>query len=542
MKTIQRYFRLHWVLLAAAIGCQWSALNRARPPQAVGSLPAARAGAEAPSDAHFDNTTAATGKTAASEIVLTAAQSAGGAAPEATKDSLAENVQTPVAAMPAAPPAMTLSEALATSLMQNPDLATARGTANVGAAVIDVARVYPWNPFVQAQYLPTGHPFVPATTPGSQAGGANYYIWLMQRFELGHQRRYREEGAIAAFGQTRWNIRQAELVNVAQTERLFFAALYQRQLRDLAADTETLSQRLVGVVSRRFQAGIATAIEMANAKIAARQSHRQAQLAESGYQAALLALKQQLALPTDTPLHLAGDLTRFDWQPVSEVFCWVSQSSSIDARVLATELAEARPDVMAARSGAAIARANLNLARAARTPDVQGGPIYSTADNGTNYLGFRLQRDIGIWNNGSALAGQRESELNQQILAHAQLLRRATGEAAAAVDRYERARLFVAEAHADRSQPGDELQQVLSQFEAGKADIVNVLGIQNNLLTDLRAELDLQNEVAQAAANVTQATGLPPERLLAPPRPEALPATDVETPVPPAPVPPAPEQ
>ena len=56
--------------------------------------------------------------------------------------------------------------------------------------------------------------------------------------------------------------------------------------------------------------------------------------------------------------------------------------------------------------------------------------------------------------------------------------------------------------------------------------MVNVLAIQNNLLQDLRAELDLINEVAQAAAQVTQTTGLPPERLLAPPPPELLPPVE----------------
>ena len=259
-----------------------------------------------------------------------------------------------------APYQLSLADALATGLSQNPDLLTVRGTANVGAALIDTARVYPWNPFVQAQFLPQGHPYVPSSMPGATAGGANYYVWLMQRFELGHQRRYREEGAIAAFGQTRWNIRQAELLNLAQTERLFFTALYQRQFRDLAADTETLSRRLVDVVERRFQAGIATTLETANARVAARQSHRQYQLAEAAYQAALLALRQQLGLPSDTPLNLAGDLTRLQWQPIADAFCSMT-NSSIDPRQLAEEMADARPDVMAARSGAAIARANLNL-------------------------------------------------------------------------------------------------------------------------------------------------------------------------------------
>ncbi|HTU26121.1 MAG TPA: TolC family protein [Pirellulales bacterium] len=426
---------------------------------------------------------------------------------------------------------LSLAAALATGLAQNPDLITARGTANVGAAVVDTARVYPWNPFVQAEYFPQGHPFTPASAPGGQAGGSNYYVWLMQRFELGHQRRYREESAIAAFGQVRWNIRQVELLNVAQTERLFFTALYQRQLRDLAGDTETLSRHLVEVVERRFQAGIGTTLEMANARVAARQAHRQFQLAEATFQAALLALRQQLGLAPGMPLVLSGDLTRLDWQPIEDVFCSVSQSGPVDPTRLAAEMAEARPDVMAARSGAAIARANLRLSRAARIQDVQAGPIYQTADDGTRYIGLRLQRDFGVFNNGSALASQRETELYQQMLAHNQLQRRATVEAAAAIDRYERARRFVADGQEEGEDfSADELSQVVGQFEAGKADIVNVLGIQNNLLLDVRAELDLINEVAQAAAQVTQMTGLPPERLLAPSRPEPLPpAPDGET-------------
>ena len=52
----------------------------------------------------------------------------------------------------------------------------------------------------------------------------------------------------------------------------------------------------------------------------------------------------------------------------------------------------------------------------------------------------------------------------------------------------------------------------------------------------LAPQLDLINEVAQSAALVTQATGLPPERLLAPPRPEALPPSVDERPEPLPPV------
>ncbi len=187
---------------------------------------------------------------------------------------------------PEAKQSLTLGDALAISLAENPDLITIRGTANVGAAAVDVAGVYPWNPFVQAQYLPNGHPFM-AGSPGNAFGQSSYYVWAMQRFELAHQRKYREGSAVAALGQIRWNIQQAELLNVAQTERLFFTALYQRQLLDLAADAETLSQRLSGIVQRQFHAGLATSVQRINIQIARRQSRRQRELADAAYQAAL---------------------------------------------------------------------------------------------------------------------------------------------------------------------------------------------------------------------------------------------------------------
>ncbi len=346
----------------------------------------------------------------------------------------------------------------------------------------------------------------------------------MQRFELAHQRQHREDSAIAALGQIRWNIQQAELLNVAQTERLFFTAMYQRQLRDLAADAETLSARLAGLIEHRFKAGLATSVQNINTQVAVRQTRRQRELADAAYQAALLALRQQLGMPPSTPLDLSGDLTQYEWFSVSAAACRISNSESDDRgdpQLLAKEMVEARPDVLAIRSAIAMSQANLNLARAARVPDVQAGPIYDTADDGTRFIGLRLQREIGIWNNGSALANQRLTEVRQQRLTYEQLKRRAANEAATAIDRYERARRLAADAAQEASEsPPPELEQVLGEFEAGNAEIVDVVAVQNNLLQETRSYLDLLNEVAQSAAFVTQATAIPPERLFAqrPPR------------------------
>jgi outer membrane protein TolC len=433
----------------------------------------------------------------------------------------------PLTEVPAPPPdeqpasrnttALSLGQALETGLSQNPALVTLRGTANVSAAMADVARVYPWNPFVQAQYFPNGSPFVPSTTPGGGAGMSNYYVWAMQRIELGHQTRHRTQSAVAALGQVRWNIRQAELLNVATTERLFFTALYQRQLRDAAVDAAILNERLLGIVERRYKAGLALGAEQANARVAARQTRRQADLAEASYQAALLAVRQQLGIDLDTPIDVSGNLKDFQWLPVEDAIASLCKRPMRSRRDVAAEVVESRPDVMAARAGISVARANLNLARGARIQDIQAGPIYETGDDGTKYIGFRLQRDFGVFNNGGALVRQRQAEVGQQNLTHEQLKRQAALEAHAAIERYQRARSYVAKAAAEISGTTPiELEEMAAQFEAGQADILNLIAIQNNLLMDERSYLDLLNEVAQSAATVTLTTGLPPESFVSP--------------------------
>jgi outer membrane protein TolC len=447
----------------------------------------------------------------------------GATAPEAVVAPVPLPSVSPEASLPANPlgggvpvagrRGLALGDALAISLSENPDLITIRGTANVGAAAVDVAGVYPWNPFVQAQFLPNGQPLHPGP-PGGSSGQANYYIWAMQRFELAHQRGHRESIARAALSQVQWNIHQAELLNVAQTTRLYFSALYQQHLRDLAADAETLTSRLSEVTARRFQAGLATALQTTNVRIAVRQSRRQRELADSVYQAALLALKQQLGLSASDVIELDGDLTQYAWLPVADAACRVSSETITDRESLARMMVEARPDVLASRSAVAMSHANLNLARAARVQDIQAGPIYDTADDGTRFLGFRLQRDFGVFNNGSALARQRQTEVHQQHLTYDQLKRRAAIEAAAAIDRYERARELAEEAALETSQsPPVELEQAISQFEAGNAEVVDIVSVQNNLLQEARSQLDILNEVSQAAALVTQTTAIPPERL-----------------------------
>ena len=403
----------------------------------------------------------------------------------------------------------TLPRALAQALFANPDLVALRGQIHVNEAAIGVAKTYPWNPFVQAQFFPRGTPFI-RNDPGMPASGtgySNYYIWAMQRFELAHQTSHRIDSAMAAMSQVQWNIFQAELLNVAQTSRLYFSALYQKGIYDLSRETAELNEQLLQVVERRFKANLAKAADVTTTRVVARQTRRQSELARTTYEAALLALRQQLNLPMTAPVVLTERLADLRWLSLCP--------EGGDERAVAAELVEGRPDVRAAQAGVKVFQANLGLARAARIPDLSAGPIYETASDTTKYLGLRVQMNIPIFDTGTPLVRQREAEVNQQQLTYEQLKDRAALEAEAAIDQFERVRKSAAKAAEGRPDNiATEVAEITRQFEAGQADVLAVLATQNNLLQERRLSLDLLNQLAQSASAVIQTTGLPLRRVI----------------------------
>lgn len=435
---------------------------------------------------------------------------------------------------------LSLLDALERGLASNPDLIALRAGENVGRAVLGVAQTYPFDPILQTRILPFTH------TAGGGHSSVYNYVLFWQTFELAHQQRYRERGAAALLQSTRWTIAQAEVQNVALTEQLFFAALYQRGLWELARETARLNERLLDVTERRRQAGAAAAIDVTTALLDARAGRRQLRLAESTYRTALEALRRQLNLPLDAPLELAGDLRRTQWLPLADAVSSATggegvklasplpplspsppleKAAGAGLKPLAAKLAAARPDVLAARAIVASARANLGLARAARVPDLQAGPFYNRDASGTLLFGLQAQMAVPVINGGRSFARQRQAELEQQRIIARQLETRAAIEAQTALRRYQRARRLLGEDRGPSPRLPDELRRLEMLYRQGKIDAVRVIQARTSLIQLRRAQLDLLNEVAQAAAAVTGATGLPPHVLLAasPPRGRAEP-------------------
>jgi outer membrane protein TolC len=98
-----------------------------------------------------------------------------------------------------------------------------------------------------------------------------------------------------------------------------------------------------------------------------------------------------------------------------------------------------------------------------------------------------------------------------------QLQNRATLEAQAALDRYDRALLIASDGEtAVGEELPVELRKLEQQFQAGEVDLVRVITGRTSFFQARRAALDTINELAQASAALVAATGLPPEAILAP--------------------------
>ncbi|HEV8000348.1 MAG TPA: TolC family protein [Planctomycetaceae bacterium] len=405
---------------------------------------------------------------------------------------------------------MTLDAAIATSLDRNPTLVSLRAGDPVAQAVLDVAEHYPFNPFVQVEVIPY------AREINGDLKAVKHYVYLLQTLELAHQQRYREASALAALNQVRWNIVAAELTNMATTEKLYFAALYQRDLRDLARRAAELNEQVARAAEERYKANLSKPGEETTARVSLRQSQKQAALAEANYAFARLALMRQLNLPSDQAIDLVGRLEDFAWNPIEGMGPTAGQS--YDSHVpnqLIDSLAGERPDVRAAQAGTNVAQSNAELARANVTQNLQVGPYYERDELGTVFLGVRAQMNIPVWDSGRPLARQREAECAQQVVNLNELRSRAQVEVQTALDRYARARYLADRERSDfvQSLSGD-LARIKRQFDVGQADILNVFATQTALLAEQKAYLDLLNELAQSAADVTLVAGLPPARIV----------------------------
>ncbi len=423
---------------------------------------------------------------------------------------------------------LTLDSAVAISLERNPDLVVVRSGEPVAHAAYHVAKTYPFNPQFQTQVLPYTR-----DRQGNDAPVSQQHV-LVQTFELGGQSQFRTGAAAATWEQVRHTIQQAEVFTIAQTERLYFTALYQRELLALNRLIATLNEELLGVMERRLKAGLANSSDVALARLQAESSRRQQRLMEANYQTALMSLLSYLDFAEGTDVELTDRWGGWQWRSAADALrstvldsidlptsglSVTSDGDDFDPAFLRQIVAE-RPDVVAARAGVTAARENLALAEAMRSPNLQIGPMWQRDNTATQYWGVQGQINIPVVNTGVPLVDQRRAELQQQQVTAARLEEKAVLAARAAIRRYERARRLVEQSQGEFAQAiPDVLKTFEDQFQAGQITLLQVFAARTSLVQSRQSFLDLLNELAQAAADVTLTTTLPATQLILEPPP-----------------------
>ncbi len=415
-------------------------------------------------------------------------------------------------------PSMTVYECISSALAGNPDLVALRDTEQVGVATVGVAETYPFNPFIQAQVTPGQY------LPGGGPSGSTYhYVLLMQRIQLAHQQQYREDAAHSALNGVRWNIHQAELQATALTAQLYFTVLYQRGLLEVARASQDNNQRLLKALTKRFEAGDVSGADLATIRIDTRSTSQQLRLAEANYQSALRNLRNQMGLPPNSSEEFAGDLRTMRWllpnagdqQPIPAELGLPAIKAPVDDHTWITSWAASRPDVMVAHANVDVACAGLNLATADKVPDITTGPYYQHDASGLNHFGLRAEMSLPFINTGRPLETQRMTELNQRTSVWRQTLLRAELEGQAAFERYKLAYdVLASEKKYGTTELPQELQNLEKQFQAGEVDVVRIIQARTSILQNQRAQLDLYNELAQSAALLVGATGMPLDLLV----------------------------
>jgi len=413
---------------------------------------------------------------------------------------------------------LSLPDALAIALQRNPDWISTLQARPVSRAALEVARRYPYAPTAQVQMAPS-----PREADGNTAKTFTQ-VSLSQTFELGGQRYHRWRSGIAQLEGTEWQIQHAAVFAVAETQRRFFTAVYQAQLRDLQHSMAELNEALLGVLQRRFEAGQASAADIALARIEAFSAAQQASVAKTRQVWALESLRVQLGLDSDAPLELNREVDLRELIPAEVLASLPEQRSDNPDDEADTEdraeagrdflqLSASRPDVLAAEAELRWTESQLNLAQASLVPNVQVGPYFERDEGDTQSWGLVAQMPIGTayTSAGKAQVWQRQAELQRQRVVLDQFVRKARLEIAAAARRYAQACRVVEDGRQTTDEGlSREVQRVEELYNAGQVDVLRVFTAREVLLQFRTSRAEAVNELGQAAADLIEATGVLP--------------------------------
>jgi cobalt-zinc-cadmium efflux system outer membrane protein len=263
-----------------------------------------------------------------------------------------------------APPAftMTLDEAVATALQNNPEVQAVRLEEGAAQGRLDQAGL-----FLRSNPVIEGSVSRKDTLPEGGEKVKNYGLQLSQEFELAGQRGLRVDAARSGQEKVLQDIRDKERVLLAAVKDAFVRALAAQQKIALTGEAVKLQEELVASAAIKFQTGDISALEQNLADVELGKARRDLMLAERERREALLGLQELIGVKSSVSFSVEGALPTET--PVIP-----------DREKIRESIAQQRPDVRSAAAEVRQAKAAMKLAGREAVPSVTVSGFYNRDD------------------------------------------------------------------------------------------------------------------------------------------------------------------
>jgi len=263
-----------------------------------------------------------------------------------------------------APPAftMTLDEAVATALQNNPEVQSVRLEEGAAQGRLDQAGL-----FLRSNPVIEGSVSRKDTLPEGGEKVKNYGLQLSQEFELAGQRGLRVDAARSGQEKALQDIRDKERVLLAAVKDAFVRALAAQQKIALTGEAVKLQEELVASAAIKFQTGDISALEQNLADVELGKARRDLMLAERERREALLGLQELIGVKSSVSFSVEGALPTET--PVIP-----------DREKIRESIAQQRPDVRSAAAEVRQAKAAMKLAGREAVPSVTVSGFYNRDD------------------------------------------------------------------------------------------------------------------------------------------------------------------
>jgi cobalt-zinc-cadmium efflux system outer membrane protein len=409
--------------------------------------------------------------------------------------------QLQVAAPVPSPDEMSIDEAMAWALQNNPELAALRQQYGIAAAEVVIARTYPHNPTLDVQVLSAHGP-----TPADVTNSVPYQFLLLFPVEIRKQGQFRRDAANAGLSRAEWEIVHHETALAIRVAKAFRAVMFQAQKLALLEETVTLNQKVAEQVRKLVDAAKLRSADLILANTEIDDVRAQLGPVRADLSAARAELSRSLGLAR-LDRKMRGNLA--------------VAATSLDREALAESARERRPDVRIRQAAVAEAEAKLRLAQADRFGNPSIGPFYQFNESRVHFMGGQLSVPIPVLNTHRGDIQQRDAERLRAMLELRDTEVRIEQDVAAALARLENARqgvsLYEQEILPNLRTAQASLEKLFTQNDPG-VDVLRLIDMRRKLLRARAGFLDAQWEANQAQADLATAVA-DPGLIAAPPRP-----------------------